>query len=122
MATNTNNLWSITDGQRARYGGAVLAMAGASLFMFSAPLIGGYAIDVVESQRVDAAVGDELLAVGHAIAGIGRRGPRRARVVHLVSLVIGPRHAVGYRGGRSVSVLSWTPRRTHLRGYHQRQK
>ena len=54
MATKTNSLWSITDGQRPRYGGAVLAMAFASLFMFSAPLIGGYAIDVVNSQRVDA--------------------------------------------------------------------
>jgi ATP-binding cassette subfamily B protein len=61
MATKTDSLWSITDGQRLRYVGAVLAMAGASLFMFSAPLIGGYAIDVVDSQRVDA--GTPLLAM-----------------------------------------------------------
>ena len=61
MATKTNSLWSITEGQRARYGGAVLAMAGAGVFMFSAPLIGGYAIDVVGAQRVDA--GTPLLAM-----------------------------------------------------------
>ena len=67
MATKTNSLWSITDGQRVRYGGAVLAMAGASLFMFSAPLIGGYAIDVVDSERVDA--GTPLLAMAAETLG-----------------------------------------------------
>ena len=67
MATKTNSLWTITEGQRARYGGAVLAMAGAGVFMFSAPLIGGYAIDVVHAQRVDA--GTPLLAIGAKTLG-----------------------------------------------------
>lgn len=67
MATKTNSLWSITDGQRARYGRAVLAMAGASLFMFSAPLIGGFAIDVVDTHRVDA--GTPLLAMAAEALG-----------------------------------------------------
>ena len=67
MATKTNSLWTITEGQRSRYGGAVLAMAGAGVFMFSAPLIGGYAIDVVHAQRVDA--GTPLLAIGAKTLG-----------------------------------------------------
>jgi ATP-binding cassette subfamily B protein len=67
MATKTNSLWSITEGQRGRYGGAVLAMAGAGVFMFSAPLIGGYAIDVVDAQRVDA--GATLLASAAKMLG-----------------------------------------------------
>ena len=41
------NLWRITRGQRARYGAAVLAMALMNGFMFGAPLVGKYAIDLV---------------------------------------------------------------------------
>ncbi|MDP6375507.1 MAG: ABC transporter ATP-binding protein [Pseudomonadales bacterium] len=41
------NLWQITDGQRLRYLGAVLAMGVTNLCIFAAPFIGGYAIDVV---------------------------------------------------------------------------
>jgi len=44
---NTTNLWSITRGQRLRYSGAFASMVLASLLMFGAPLIGGYAIDVL---------------------------------------------------------------------------
>jgi len=40
-------LWQVTDGQRLRYLGAVLAMAVTNVAMFAAPLIGKYAIDVV---------------------------------------------------------------------------
>ncbi len=40
-------LWQITRGQRLRYGYAILAMAATALFMFGAPLVGRYAIDVV---------------------------------------------------------------------------
>ncbi len=48
MATEkSHNLWRITEGQRLKYGAAVLSMALMNLFMFGAPLIGKYAIDVV---------------------------------------------------------------------------
>lgn len=42
-----STLWRITRGQRLRYGYAILAMAATNLFMFAAPLVGKYAIDVV---------------------------------------------------------------------------
>jgi ATP-binding cassette, subfamily B, bacterial len=45
--TNHSSLWRITRGQRLRYFYAILAMAGTNLFMFGAPLVGKYAIDVV---------------------------------------------------------------------------
>lgn len=45
--TNHSTLWQITRGQRLRYGNAILAMAATNLFMFGAPLVGKYAIDVV---------------------------------------------------------------------------
>ena len=40
-------LWQVTEGQRRYYTVATLAMALSNLFMFGAPLIGKYAIDVV---------------------------------------------------------------------------
>jgi ATP-binding cassette subfamily B protein len=40
-------LWHITEGQRLYYVGAILAMGLSNLFMFGAPLVGKYAIDVV---------------------------------------------------------------------------
>jgi ATP-binding cassette, subfamily B, bacterial len=45
--TNHSSLWQITQGQRLRYGMAILAMAATTMFMFGAPLVGKYAIDVV---------------------------------------------------------------------------
>ena len=48
--TNHSSLWQITRGQRPRYGYAILAMAATNLFMFGAPLVGRYAIDVVVEQ------------------------------------------------------------------------
>ena len=50
--TKPSSLWQITQGQRRRYGGAILAMASTNLFMFGAPLVGKYAIDVVLNQDV----------------------------------------------------------------------
>ncbi len=52
-ATKNDNLWKITAGQRARYSGAILAMAIANLAMFGAPLIGKFAIDVVVEGDLD---------------------------------------------------------------------
>jgi ATP-binding cassette, subfamily B, bacterial len=54
-----NNLWTITQGQRLRYTMAIVAMAVATLFLFVAPLIAKYAIDVVTEQ--DLAAGLPLL-------------------------------------------------------------
>ncbi len=52
-------LWGVTRGYRLRYGGAILAMVGASLLMFAAPLFGKYAIDVAVAG--DASQGLRLL-------------------------------------------------------------
>ncbi len=41
------SLWALTRGRRAHYGAAILAMGLANLFMFGAPLVAKYAIDVV---------------------------------------------------------------------------
>src|SRR5690606_22647921 len=46
MNTNHSTLWHVTRGHRLRYGFAILAMAGAALFLFGAPVVGKYAIDV----------------------------------------------------------------------------
>ena len=43
----SHNLWRITHGQRLRYATAIASMALMNLFMFGAPLIGKYAIDLV---------------------------------------------------------------------------
>lgn len=45
----STSLWQLTRGQRLRYAGAIGAMALTGLFLFGAPLIGRYAIDVVKS-------------------------------------------------------------------------
>ena len=42
-----SGLWRLTEGQRVRYVGAILAMAATNLCMFGAPIIGGHAIDVI---------------------------------------------------------------------------
>ncbi len=48
--TEPTTLWRITKGQRLRYLGAVLAMGLTNICIFAAPLIGGYAIDVVHQD------------------------------------------------------------------------
>ncbi|MCZ6656953.1 MAG: ABC transporter ATP-binding protein [Gammaproteobacteria bacterium] len=48
--TERTTLWRITQGQRLRYLGAVLAMGLTNICIFAAPLIGGYAIDVVHQD------------------------------------------------------------------------
>jgi hypothetical protein len=53
------NLWDVTQGQRARYVAAMVAMAFANLCMFGAPLIAKYAIDVVVTK--DVTLGTPLL-------------------------------------------------------------
>ena len=56
-----DNLWAVTSGQRARYLGAIVAMAVANICMFGAPLIAKYAIDVVVAK--DVLLGTPLLVV-----------------------------------------------------------
>ena len=50
------SLWDITRGQRLRYSGAIIAMLLSSLFLFGAPLIGKYAIDVVGARDLSMAM------------------------------------------------------------------
>ena len=53
------DLWRLTAGQRPRYLGAILAIAIVNACMFSAPIIGGHAIDVINKQ--DFSFGDPFL-------------------------------------------------------------
>jgi len=53
-------LWHVTEGQRLYYLGAILTMGLSNLFMFGAPLVGKYAIDVVVAS--DLALGIPVLA------------------------------------------------------------
>jgi ATP-binding cassette, subfamily B, bacterial len=62
------SLWRVTQGQRRRYAAAILAMAGSSLLMFCAPLIGKYAIDVVVDNDLGAAAAP-LLALTAPLPG-----------------------------------------------------
>ncbi|HEX7082441.1 MAG TPA: ABC transporter ATP-binding protein [Gammaproteobacteria bacterium] len=50
-----DSLWSVTRGRRARYLGAIVAMALSNVFMFGAPLAAKYAIDVVVERDLRAA-------------------------------------------------------------------
>jgi ATP-binding cassette subfamily B protein len=52
-------LWRVTQGQRMRYFLAILAMAITNVCMFSAPIVGGHAIDVITLQ--DFGYADQLL-------------------------------------------------------------
>lgn len=66
--TSYSGLWRVTQGQRLRYVGAILAMAMTNLFLFSAPIIGGHAIDVI--SREDFSYGDPILIyLSEALAG-----------------------------------------------------
>lgn len=66
--TRSHNLWRITAGQRARYSAAILSMALMNLFMFGAPLLGKYAIDVVVEQDFGYAQ-PQLLELARRIEG-----------------------------------------------------
>ncbi len=69
MATDkSHNLWRITEGQRLRYTAAVGSMALMNLFMFAAPLIGKYAIDVIVEGDF-ALAQPQLLALAEALSG-----------------------------------------------------
>ena len=61
------NLWRITQGQRLRYLGAALSMALMNFFMFGAPLIGKYAIDLVIERDFSYAQQD-LLGLAQAVS------------------------------------------------------
>ena len=63
------NLWRLTQGQRARYLGAVVSMALMNLFMFAAPLVGKFAIDLVVERDFSYAQQD-LLAITQSL-GVG---------------------------------------------------
>ncbi len=68
---NTNNsysLWGITRGQRLRYAGAVMSMALMNFFMFGAPLVGKYAIDVVVEGDFSLAQA-QLSAIARSVSG-----------------------------------------------------
>ncbi len=63
MTTRTSfNLWRVTQGQRHRYIGAMIAMALMNAFLFAAPLIGKYAIDLVVERDFSFAQPELVLA------------------------------------------------------------
>jgi len=69
MTTNkSHNLWRITRGQRIRYGFAICAMALMNGFMFGAPLIGKYAIDLVVERDFSYAQ-PHLLGIAQHLGG-----------------------------------------------------
>ena len=49
-AVRQMTLWQITQGQRLRYAGAILAMGLTNIFIFSPVLVTGSAIDVISKQ------------------------------------------------------------------------
>jgi len=53
--TQRTSLWRLTDGQRVRYGAAILALTLTNACLFGVPLIGKYAIDVLDSGDLSAA-------------------------------------------------------------------
>ena len=55
----SKNLWRITRGQRVRYAAAIAVTGLASAFMLTVPLVGGYVLDVVDTQ--DLSRGAEVL-------------------------------------------------------------
>ena len=62
------DLWAITKGQRVKYLLAILAMAITNACMFSAPIVGGHAIDVITLQNFEYA--DQfLLSLGQYLFG-----------------------------------------------------
>ena len=64
------DLWVITKGQRVKYLLAILAMAITNACMFSAPIVGGHAIDVITLQNFEYA--DQfLLSLGQYLFGEG---------------------------------------------------
>ena len=73
--TKREDLWSVTRGQRYRYAMAILAMALTNLFLFGAPLVGKYAIDVV--VEADLSLAAPLLGELNAHLG-GAVPPARA--------------------------------------------
>lgn len=58
MKTNQQRttLWQVTKGQRLRYSGAIIAMALTGLFLFGAPMIGKFAIDVATSSDLSTGI------------------------------------------------------------------
>lgn len=69
MKTNNSyTLWGLTRGQRLRYTGAVMAMALMNFFMFGAPLVGKYAIDVVVEGDFSLAQA-QLSALARSVSG-----------------------------------------------------
>jgi len=67
-ASENSSLWHVTHGQRRRYAAAIFAMAGSSLLMFGAPLVGRYAIDAALANDLAAAAAP-LLAVAALFGG-----------------------------------------------------
>jgi ATP-binding cassette subfamily B protein len=68
-STRPGSLWPITQGQRLRYAAAIVSMAGSSLLLFGAPLVGKYAIDVVVANDPGAALAP-LLAIAAWFPGV----------------------------------------------------
>ncbi len=101
------SLWTLTRGRRARYGAAILAMGLANLFMFGAPLVAKYAIDVVVQH--DLGAGTPWLTV--ALRGLAGFDPYRS-YLWLSALAIPVMTAIGgafqYLRGRLSATASET--------------
>ncbi|MFP6835540.1 MAG: ABC transporter ATP-binding protein [Pseudomonadales bacterium] len=68
IATRQKTLWQITQGQRLRYAGAIVAMGLTNIFIFGPVLLSGSAIDVISKQDFEYAT-PILLWLSSSIAG-----------------------------------------------------
>ena len=106
---SSRNLWRLTRGQRLRYSSAVAAIALANACTLCAPLVGGYALDVIEADNLG--VGVEVLAE-LAVWGQLRSGVGNPLIAYLVVsalvgvLLVGVGALFMYWRGRWAAVAS----------------
>lgn len=86
---SSTTLWQLTRGQRLRYVGAIVAMALTGLFLFGAPMIGKYAIDVAASSDLTAGMPWLHADAASTEAAIGRYLWLSAALTLLVTAIAG---------------------------------
>lgn len=109
----TTSLWGLTEGERLRYAGAVIAMVIFGGFYFAGPLIGKGVIDLVVAHQSDAGAATATpagFAALHSLSGGTPEAPRMWAYLVLSGLAIVMMSALGgvflYFRGRWAAVAS----------------
>lgn len=106
MSNPFSILWNLMQGQRLRYGAALLCLVLATAANYLVPLVGAATIDHAIGSRPVAEASPLVAALLHAVGGAGRLSDQLWLAPVLMVLLTAAGGACSYLKGRSTSLAS----------------